>query len=108
EDLTDLALEAEIQHRERDLDTAVEIARHPVRGGKQIFSVPTVLEVGDPRVLEVAVDDGDDTDSRREPGPLGAPGNTCPAGSDRSERPPRWRRTAPRSDGDRRGRSSSR
>src|SRR3989442_6227866 len=72
EDLADLGLEARIQHRERDLDAAVEVAGHPVRGGEQVFRVLTVLEVEDPRVLEVTVDDGDDADPRREPGHRGA------------------------------------
>src|SRR5439155_760081 len=72
EDLADLGLEGGVQHRERDLDAAIEVAGHPVRGGEQVFRVLTVLEVEDPRVLEVAVDDGDDADPRREPGHRGA------------------------------------
>src|SRR6267142_4255469 len=72
EDLADLDLEVRIQHRECDLDAAVEVARHPVCGGEQVFRVLTVLEVENPRVLEVAVDDGDDADPRREPRHRGA------------------------------------
>src|SRR6267142_816759 len=72
EDLADLDLEVRIQHRECDLDAAVEVARHPVCGGEQVFRVLTVLEVEDPRVLEIAVDDGDHADPRREPGHRGA------------------------------------
>src|SRR6266849_4638998 len=52
EDLADLGLEVRIQHREGDLDAAVQVAGHPVRGGEQIFRVITVLEIKDPRVLE--------------------------------------------------------
>src|SRR6267142_4779009 len=66
EDLADAGLQIRIEHRERDLDAPVEVAWHPVGGGQQVFRIPGVLEVAYARVLEVAVDDRDHADPRRE------------------------------------------
>ena len=42
---------------EHDLDPAAEVAGHPVGGGEEDLGVAVVEEIGDPRVLEVLVDD---------------------------------------------------
>ena len=48
--------------REHQLDALVEVARHPV-GARQVdLLVAAVQEVVDARVLEEAIDDGDDLD----------------------------------------------
>jgi hypothetical protein len=65
-------LELGIEDRRRDLDAAVEVARHPV-GGRQVDErVARVLEVVDAAVLEEAVDDRLDGDVLREAGHTGA------------------------------------
>src|SRR5262245_25509084 len=62
EDLADLHLQGRLEHGERDLDPAIEVAVHPVRGRQEVFRRPVVLEDEHPRVLEIAVDDGDHAD----------------------------------------------
>ena len=54
--------------REHDLDAAAEVAGHPVGRGEEDLGLVAVLEVGDPRVLEVLVDDADDADVVRDAG----------------------------------------
>src|SRR4029450_2608544 len=66
ENLADLPVEGGVEHREGDLDPPVEVPRHPVGRGQQVFRLPTVLEGVDARVLEITVHDGDGADVLRE------------------------------------------
>src|SRR5262249_50640545 len=51
-----------VEDGEGDFDPAVEVARHPVRGGEEVLRLPRVVEIENPGVFQVAVDDGDDAD----------------------------------------------
>ena len=60
-----------LQHRQRGLHPAKEIALHPVGAGQIQFRRAIVLEPADARVFEETPDDGDDADVLgydREPG----------------------------------------
>ena len=51
------AFELRIEHRERDLDPAEEVASHPVGAREPDLVAAVVREIPDPAVLEEAADD---------------------------------------------------
>ena len=55
-------LELRVFDRKHDLDAAAEVPRHPVGRGQEDLRLVAILEVGDPRMLQVLVDDADDPD----------------------------------------------
>ena len=74
---TSRRLSCGIFDREHDLDAAAEVARHPVGRGEEDLRLVAVLEIGDPRVLEVLVDDADDPDVVGDAGHARAAGSRC-------------------------------
>ena len=60
------ALELGVFDREHDFDAPAEVSRHPVGRGQEDLRLVAVLEVGDPRMLEVFVDDADHPDVVRD------------------------------------------
>src|SRR5439155_16221357 len=47
---------------DEQLDSAVEVSRHPVGAGKEYQVIAAVMEVQNPRVLQVAIDDAYNAD----------------------------------------------
>ena len=60
-------LELRVFDRKHDFDAPAEVPRHPVGRGQEDLRLVAILEVGDPRMLEVLVDDADDPDVVRDP-----------------------------------------
>ena len=57
QDMRDLLLQPLILDREDNLDTLVEVSRHPVRGAHVELIVPVVVEPENSRVLKEISDD---------------------------------------------------
>ena len=61
-----------IENRKSNFEPAVEVALHPIGRSEPITALAAIVEIENPRVLEIAIDDGNHAYPFRDSGQAGA------------------------------------